>query len=116
MQERQPCVYILASDRNGTLYIGVSSNLVARMHQHRSGEIKGFTSQYGVRKLVQFEIFEDMASAIAREKQLKGWRREWKLNLIEQDNPGWLDLAVVTFGFPPLDRAGRPVDPETSSG
>jgi putative endonuclease len=108
MRERQPCVYILASDRNGTLYIGVTSNLPARMHQHREGVTEGFTHLYGVAKLVRFELFEDMVSAITREKQLKRWRREWKLNLIEQDNPGWVDLAVTMLGFPPMDSAKPP--------
>jgi putative endonuclease len=86
------------------------------MHQHRSGGIRGITNQYGVQKLVRFEMFDDMISAIAREKQLKRWRCEWKLNLIEQDNPDWVDLAVVMLGFPPLDSVGGMVDPETSSG
>ena len=100
--ERQPCVCIVASDRNGTIYIGVTSDILKRIYQHRNGEIEGFTSKYGVAKLVHFEFFGDMFTAIAREKQLKNWRREWKLNLIEQNNPGWLDLAV-DFGFEPLD-------------
>ncbi len=91
--DRQPCVYILANDRNGTIYIGVTSNLLQRLYQHRSGEIPGFTSRYGVTKLVRFELFGEMLDAIAREKQLKNWRREWKLNLIEQDNPHWEDLG-----------------------
>jgi putative endonuclease len=108
MTERQPCVYILASDRNGTLYIGVTSNLPVRMHRHRSGETGGFANHYGATKLVRFEMFEDMVSAITREKQLKRWRREWKLNLIEQDNPGWLDLAVTMLGFPPMDSIKMP--------
>ena len=94
----QPCVYILASDRNGTIYVGVTSDLMGRLYQHRSGEIPGFTSRYGVTKLVRFELFGDMLGAIAREKQLKNWRREWKLNLVEQDNPQWNDLAVE-LGF-----------------
>ena len=96
--DRQPCVYILASDRNGTIYVGVTSDLMGRLYQHRSGEIPGFTSRYGVTKLVRFELFGDMLGAIAREKQLKNWRREWKLNLVEQDNPQWNDLAVE-LGF-----------------
>jgi putative endonuclease len=90
---KQPCVYILASGRHGTLYIGVTSDLAARFYQHREGLIKGFTSRYGVKRLVYFEIFEDMPNAILREKQLKKWRRDWKLNLIEASNPGWTDLA-----------------------
>ncbi len=99
--DRQPCVYLLASDRNGTIYIGVTSNLMKRLYEHREGTIPGFTSRYGVAKLVRYEIFEDMLSAIAREKQLKRWHRSWKLNLIEQDNPDWHDLAVG-LGFEPL--------------
>ncbi|MES2497925.1 MAG: GIY-YIG nuclease family protein [Pseudomonadota bacterium] len=98
--DRQPCVYILASDRNGTLYIGVTSNLVKRLYEHRSGDVPGFTSRYGVTKLVRFELFEDMLNAIAREKQLKNWHRDWKVNLIEQDNPRWDDLAI-SLGFEP---------------
>ena len=97
---REPCIYILASDRNGTIYIGVTSDLVKRLYQHRSGEVPGFTSRYGITKLVRFELFGDMVSAIAREKQLKNWRREWKLNLIERDNPDWDDPALG-LGFEP---------------
>ncbi|PTD16659.1 GIY-YIG nuclease family protein [Sphingomonas fennica] len=100
---RQPCVYILASDRYGTLYIGVTSNLPVRLHQHRTGTIPGFTSRYGVHRLVRLEMFEDMQSAIAREKQLKRWHREWKINLIESDNPNWIDLAIG-LGFEPAGR------------
>jgi putative endonuclease len=98
---KQPCVYILASKHYGTLYIGVTSNLLARLHQHRSGEVEGFTSRYGVHRLVRYEFFEDMPTAIAREKQLKRWHRDWKINLIERDNPHWEDLAVG-LGLPPL--------------
>ena len=101
MRDREPCVYILASGRNGTIYIGVTSNLMARLYQHRSGTLPGFTADYDVKKLVRFETADDMPSAIAREKQLKRWRREWKINLIEQDNPHWVDLAIG-LGFPPL--------------
>ena len=86
-------VYILASAKHGTLYIGVTSDLTKRLHEHREGLIKGFTSRYGVTHLVHFESFEDMTSAITREKQLKKWRPDWKLNLIEATNPGWIDLA-----------------------
>ena len=99
-EDRQPCVYILASGKHGTLYIGVTSNLMARLHQHREGLIEGFTSRYGVDRLVRFEMFDDMANAITREKQLKKWNRDWKLNLIESDNPEWVDLAV-SLGFAP---------------
>ena len=91
--EKQPCVYILANGKHGTLYIGVTTDLAARLHQHREGLIKGFTSRYGINRLVHFEMFEDMPNAIHREKQLKKWRRDWKLNLIEASNPGWVDLA-----------------------
>ncbi|MFZ5707058.1 MAG: GIY-YIG nuclease family protein [Pseudomonadota bacterium] len=91
--EKQPAIYILASARHGTLYIGVTSDLIARVHQHRESLIKGFSSRYGVSRLVHYECFDDMISAITREKQLKKWRRDWKLNLIEASNPGWDDLA-----------------------
>jgi putative endonuclease len=99
--ERQPCVYLLASGRHGTLYVGVTSDLMKRVHQHRSGEVPGFTGRYGVHRLVWFEMFDDMPNAIAREKRVKLWRREWKTNLIERNNPFWEDLAVG-LGFPPL--------------
>nr|VFK25330.1 MAG: putative endonuclease [Candidatus Kentron sp. LFY] len=87
-----PTVYILASQRNGTLYIGVTSSLVRRVWEHRNGLIEGFTSKYRVHRLVYFEQYEDMPAAIAREKQLKGWHRAWKLALIEKMNPDWRDL------------------------
>ncbi len=74
---------------------------MARLHQHRSGEVPGFTSRYGVVRLVRFEMFDDMIAAIAREKQLKRWHRDWKINLIESDNPHWDDLAV-RLGFDPI--------------
>jgi putative endonuclease len=99
--DRQPCVYILASDRNGTIYIGVTSDLLKRLYQHRSETLDGFTSRYDVAKLVRYEQFEDMSTAIAREKQLKRWHRAWKINLIESDNPDWHDLAIG-LGFEPL--------------
>ncbi len=90
---KQPCVYILASAPNGTLYIGVTSDLVGRMHHHLSGTYGGFTDRHTVHRLVRYELFGDMAAAIAREKQLKRWHRDWKLNLIERDNPDWTDLS-----------------------
>jgi putative endonuclease len=99
--EFQPTVYILASRRNGTLYVGVTSNLVQRMDQHRSGLIKGFTSDYGVTRLVWFENGGSMEAAIVREKQIKKWNRRWKLELIEAKNPQWRDLAI-DLGFAPL--------------
>jgi len=85
-------VYILASDRNGTLYIGVTGSLAHRIWQHRNGTADGFTKRYGVTKLVHAEEFGDIHLAIAREKALKKWRRIWKLDLIEQANPEWCDL------------------------
>jgi putative endonuclease len=97
----QPCVYILASGRHGTLYIGVTSNLLGRIHQHREGLIKGFTSRYGIYRLVHYEIADTMEAAITREKQLKKWNRDWKLRLIEEGNLDWDDLAIG-LGFPPL--------------
>ena len=99
--ERTPCVYILASQRNGTLYIGVTSDLIARIHQHRNEALGGFTRKYGVKRLVWFEVHEEMEPAIIREKQLKKWNRAWKLRLIEEANPGWRDLAE-DFGYEPL--------------
>ena len=90
--ERQPCVYLLASKRNGTLYVGVTSNLVGRVWQHKNGALGGFTERYGVHRLVWYEIHLTMESAILREKQIKGWRRAWKLDLIEAFNPQWRDL------------------------
>jgi putative endonuclease len=101
--ERAPVVYIFASGRAGTLYIGVTSNLLARLYQHRDGLIEGFTSRYGVTRLVWFERHETMEAAILREKQLKKWNRAWKLSLFEERNPYWDDLAVTMLGFDPLD-------------
>jgi putative endonuclease len=92
--EREPAVYILASGRHGTLYIGVTSDLLARVHQHREGLIPGFTRRYGIKRLVHFEMFESMGEAIQREKRLKEWRRAWKIQLIEAKNPYWDDLAI----------------------
>jgi len=85
-------VYILASDRNGTLYTGVTGALSHRVWEHREELFEGFTKTYGVKKLVYYEIHEDPHDAITREKRIKRWRREWKLNLIEKDNPKWEDL------------------------
>ncbi len=85
--------YILASGRNGTLYVGVTSNLAKRVHEHKTHSAKGFTDAYDVTKLVFYEQADSAEAAIAREKQLKRWHREWKLNLIEAGNPDWRDLA-----------------------
>ena len=87
-----PCVYILASKRNGTLYIGVTSDLVKRGWEHRNSVVEGFTKKYGVHSLVYYEMHDGMISAITREKQLKKWQRAWKLRLIEERNPEWRDL------------------------
>jgi putative endonuclease len=104
---KQPCVYILASQPYGTLYIGVTSNLIGRMMQHRAGEIPGFTRQYGVCSLVRFEACDTMEQAILREKQLKRWDRQWKINLIESENPQWVDLAVG-LALPPIEQRATP--------
>ena len=98
---RHPCVYILASRRHGTIYIGVTSDLMARLHQHRTGALRGFSSEHGVHRLVHFEQFADMYTAISREKQLKAWRRAWKVALIEEHNPFWEDRALQ-LGFDPV--------------
>ena len=94
-------VYILASKPNGTLYVGVTSDIVRRVHQHRTGEGSDFVDEYDVTCLVHLEPFDDIENAIRREKQLKAWRREWKLNLIREHNPTWDDLydeACQTHG------------------
>jgi putative endonuclease len=89
---KQPVVYILASKRNGTLYIGVTSDLVKRIWEHKNNIVEGFTKRYNVHQLVWYEMHESMESAITREKRLKNWKRKWKLKLIESINPNWLDL------------------------
>jgi putative endonuclease len=105
--DKQPVTYILATERNGTLYVGVTSNLIARVWQHREHVVDGFTKKYGVKKLVWYEPHETMENAITREKRLKKWNRVWKIRLIETFNPYWNDLwpniigpSQVT-GFPP---------------
>ena len=89
---KQPAVYILASRRNGTLYIGVTSDLVTRAWEHKNGVTGGFTKKYNVHHLVAYELLADMSSAILREKQMKKWRRSWKIELIEKSNRDWRDL------------------------
>ena len=89
---KAPCVYILANNPNGTLYIGVTSNLVQRVWQHKNDLVEGFTKRYGVHRLVWYEAHENMESAIAREKMLKRWKRAWKIRLIQEANPKWSDL------------------------
>jgi len=95
---KQMYVYILASKKNGTLYIGVTNDLVRRVYQHRENLIDGFTKEYGVHRLVYFEIYDDPERAIQREKTMKRYVRQWKINLIEQDDPDWTDLyeSIVT--------------------
>jgi putative endonuclease len=90
-EEKRFFVYILASRRNGTLYIGVTSDLPRRVHEHREGSIDGFTKRYGVKQLVWYEAHDTAEGAILREKRLKRWNRAWKIGLIEKDNPGWDD-------------------------
>jgi putative endonuclease len=85
-------VYLLASHKHGTLYVGVTSNLLGRVYQHKTGIVPGFTRRYRVHLLVWFECYDDPLTAIAREKEIKKWRRDWKINLIESTNPEWLDL------------------------
>ena len=92
MGERRPCVYILASKRNGTLYVGVTSDIARRAWQHRSNAVGGFVRDYGVQRSVFIEFHETIADAILREKRIKKWHRAWKLELIERDNPQWHDL------------------------
>ena len=88
----QPCVYLLASKRNGTLYVGVTSNLVKRIWEHKEKLADGFTKKYAINLLVWYEVHETMESAISREKAIKEWKRLWKLRLIEEMNPEWKDL------------------------
>ena len=108
--DRQPATYILASQPYGTLYIGVTSNLLGRLWQHRDNAKPGFTSSYAIHRLVHYELFGDMERAIAREKQLKNWHRDWKINLILAENPDWRDLGVG-LGLPPLGQRLGPDGP-----
>lgn len=95
MRERKPCVYILASARNGTLYVGVTSDLTKRVWEHKQNVVPGFTRRYGVHTLVWYEMHETMESAIAREKAIKEWKRAWKIRRIEKLNPEWIDLYLT---------------------
>ena len=110
-EERIYAVYILASKRNGTLYIGVTNDLISRTLQHRFGKVPGFTQKYGVKTLVWYEWFADVTAAIQREKTMKKWPRAWKLNVIETMNPEWRDLLPELIGCDPGD--GGPL---TNSG
>jgi len=98
MREHLYYVYILASRRNGTLYIGVSNDIMRRTWEHRNDLVEGFTRKYGVHRLVYYEIYDDINVAIAREKQLKGWNRAWKIKLIENNNSGWNDRYERLLG------------------
>ena len=98
---KQYYIYVLASKRNGTIYIGVTNNLLRRVYEHKHDLVDGFTKTYHVHALVHFEAFEDIEYALRREKQLKWWKRKWKLDLIEKDNPDWRDLYqdLLDSGF-----------------
>jgi putative endonuclease len=109
--QRDPAVYIVATGFHGTIYTGVTSNLLQRIYQHRHGTFGGFTAEHGCKRLVWFEMQGDMEHAIRREKRIKNWRREWKVALIEEANPTWRDLAE-DFGFEPLIK--RKVDSGSS--
>lgn len=106
VEEKHPAVYILANRYRGTLYTGVTSRLWTRVAEHKGGAIRGFTSQYEVHMLVWYEHRHTMLSAIAREKRIKAWKREWKINLIEKFNPDWRDLHEE------IDEAGTLIDEE----
>ena len=95
-------LYILASRRNGTLYICCNTDLPKRIYEHRAGLIPGFTRRYGVKRLVYLETYDDISVAILRERRMKEWQRSWKIQLLEKDNPFWDDLAVGLLGFDPL--------------
>lgn len=95
---KQPCVYILASDQNGTLYVGVTSDPVKRVWEHKNNVVPGFTKRYNVHDLVWYELHDSMESAIAREKAIKAWKRSWKIELIEKSNPKWSDLYRGLLG------------------
>ncbi len=107
---KRPCVYILASRRNGTLYVGITTDLPKRMAQHEQSLISGFTASYGVRQLVYYEHHESIPEAIRREKLLKRWKRQWKLRLIETMNPSWINLFDPITGeisFGPFDHVRK---------
>ncbi len=98
MSEKAFCVYLLASARNGTLYVGVTSDLVKRVWEHKEGAVEGFTKEHGIKLLVWFEQHDTAESAITREKQIKKWNREWKVKLVEKGNPYWNDLYPEIIG------------------
>jgi putative endonuclease len=92
--EKQYFVYLLASKPYGTLYVGVTSNLIQRVFQHKEGLVDGFTKKYDVHQLMYYEVHLDVREAILREKRIKKWNRQWKINLIEQNNPHWINLSI----------------------
>jgi putative endonuclease len=102
-QDFQPTVYIMANRQYGAIYTGVTSNLTQRVHQHREGSFEGFSKDTETKILVWFEQHGTMELAIGREKRIKNWNRQWKINMIEEKNPEWKDLAI-DLGFPPLQR------------
>jgi putative endonuclease len=114
MREHLYYVYILASQRNGTLYVGVSNDIMRRTWEHKNGLVEGFTGKYGVHTLVWYELHDDINVAIAREKRLKRWNRAWKISLIEKDNSGWNDLYARLRGEIALpDPPGSPSPRDT---
>ena len=116
---KTPCVYILASKRYGTLYVGLTSALAPRMAKHSQGVIEGFTQRYAIKTLVYYEMHIDMASAIRREKRLKRWNRTWKYRLIEQMNPEWVNLfdpATGEIADGPADGARLHSEPVSNGG
>jgi len=115
-------VYILASRTHGTLYIGVTSDLSKRIYEHREALVAGFTRKHGIKRLVHVETYTRIEDAIVREKRLKEWNRDWKIELLERENPSWDDLAVTMLGFeslstakPALRHPGESRDPRTRS-
>jgi putative endonuclease len=95
--EKQPCVYIMTNRPHGTLYVGVTSSLIKRIWEHKNSVVAGFTKQYDVKSLVWYELHETMESAFNREKNIKEWKRQWKLDLIEKNNQNWEDLYSGLF-------------------
>ncbi len=103
MSQHNYYVYIMASQYNGTLYIGVTNDIERRVAEHKKRVFEGFTKKYDVDRLVYFEFYSDINSAIMREKQLKKWNRQWKINLIEMRNPEWIDLSTINYQTPFVD-------------
>ena len=100
-------LYILASRRNGTIYVGCTTDLPKRIYEHRNGLVRGFTRRYSVKRLVYVETYHDVSDAALRERRIKDWHRAWKIQLIEADNPTWEDLAVRLLGFDHLQSSGH---------